>query len=151
MARHARNSNGFSLIELMVAIVFIMISMLALLSATVTTIQTNAKNELRNSAIRITNQTAETLLSLPINDTDLADTQPSTPTLHTRVSGSSDQDKKGFPPTEMTIRGYRQTYTIQWEVEDKTPIVKEITITVSYQHRGQTYSNTAVIYKHRAV
>lgn len=140
-----RHSKGFSLIELMIAVVFIMISMLALLNATVMSIQTNLENDVRNTAIRVTNQTAEVLLALKYEDAELNDGSG-----HVRDGGSVTQDEKGFPPTALNIRGFQQAYTIQWAVATRTSDIKEVTITVTYMHRNTTHTNTAVIYKHKA-
>jgi Tfp pilus assembly protein PilV len=132
----------------MIAVVFIMISMLALLTAIVTSMRTNLENDLRNTAIRLTNQTAEALLTLsidPITDTELTDGS------HSRTAGNTAQNEKGFPLTEQTVRGSRQTYTIQWAVVSRTTNVKEVTITVSYTSRNKPYTNTAVIYKHKVI
>ena len=145
---HVRASKGFSLIELMIAVVFIMISMLALLTAIVTSMRTNLENDLRITAIRLTNQTAEALLTLPTDltiDTELTDGS------HSRTAGNTSQNEKGFPLTAQTVRGSRQTYTIQWAVVSRTTNVKEITITVSYTSRNKPYTNTAVIYKHKVI
>ncbi len=145
---HVRASKGFSLIELMIAVVFIMISMLALLTAIVTSMGTNLENDLRNTAIRLTNQTAEALLTLPIEptlDPELTDGS------HSRTAGSTLQNEKGFPLTVQTVRGSQQLYTIAWTVVSRTLNVKEITITVSYASRNKPYTNTAVIYKHKVI
>jgi Tfp pilus assembly protein PilV len=145
---HVRASKGFSLIELMIAVVFIMISMLALLTAIVTSMRTNLENDLRNTAIRLTNQTAEALLALSIHptiDPELTDE------IHHRTAGSTSQNEKGFPLTTQTVRGSQQLYTIDWEVVSRTTNVKEITITVSYTSRNKPHTNAAVIYKHKVI
>jgi Tfp pilus assembly protein PilV len=145
---HVRASKGFSLIELMIAVVFIMISMLALLTAIVTSMRTNLENDLRNTAIRLTNQTAEALLALSIDptiDPELTDGS------HSRIAGNTTQNEKGFPLMTQTVRGSQQLYTIDWAVVSRTTSVKEITITVSYTSRNKPYTNTAVIYKHKVI
>lgn len=140
---HVRTSKGFSLIELMIAVVFIMISMLALLTAIVTSMRTNLENDLRNTAIRLTNQTAEVLYALTYTDPELTDG-----TTHTRLAGNTTQNGKGFPFLTQTVRGSQQLYDIRWAVVSRTSNVKEVTITVTYMHRNKTATNTAVIYKH---
>ena len=62
-----RNNKGFSLIEMMIALVIMAFTLLALSAAMVNSISVNLENELRNTAIRLTNQTAEVLLALPID------------------------------------------------------------------------------------
>ena len=148
-----RSSKGFSLIEMMIAVVFIMISMLALLTATVASVRANMENEVRNTAIRLTNQTAEVLLSLPKDDVELTDSNATVgvATTHSRVDGSSVQNEKGFPPLTVSVRGFQQAFVVQWDVDERTATVKEVTINVSYEFRGKTYTNSAVIYKHGTV
>ena len=150
MAQRAMNNKGFSLIELMIAIVIIMVSMLALLTSMLISTRTNSANELRTIAIRLTNQTAESLLALPFDDTDVS------VGAHTRVSGSPTQDQKGFPKIQQSVRGYQQTYSIQWTVAPVTGSASALqaVITVSYSLNSAptaTLSNTAVIYKHTAI
>lgn len=147
MAHPARNSKGFSLIEMMIALVLIMISMLALLTATLGAMRANVETELRNTAVRIANQTAEALLSLPMTDAELSDAVSP----HVRTAGSAAQDAKGLPQPNVSVRGYQQQFTIQWTVVNKSVKVKEVTITVSYTHRGRPFSSSSVIYKHEAV
>jgi Tfp pilus assembly protein PilV len=130
----------------MIAMVFIMISMLAMLTAMITSVNVNLQNDLRNTAIRLTNQTAEVVLALPFTDTDLNDG-----TDHSRIPGDSSQNDKGFPPTTQTVRGSQQTYTIEWDVVSRTTDVKEVTITVTYMYKNKPYSNTGVTYKHSAI
>lgn len=143
-----RSSKGFSLIELMIAVVIIMISMLSLLTAIITSMNVNLENDLRNTAIRLTNQTAEALLTLPLEpviDAELTDGS------HSRTAGSTAQDEKGFPLRAQTVRAIQKDYAIAWTVAPQTVNMKEITITVSYTHKNKSYSNTAVIYKHKVL
>lgn len=157
MALRARNtSSGFSLIEMMLAMVIIMISMLALLTAVITTQRTNQENDLRNVAVRLTNQTAETLLALPLTDLELTTTLTGTTNTrvaaaHARTSGNAAQNGKGFPDTLQTVRKARVTYSIQWDVKEQTSNVREVTVSVSYPFRNQTRTNTSLIYKHRTL
>ena len=67
MEAPAGNSDGFSLIEMLIAVVIIALTLLALCSAMANAISANLGNELRNTAVRLTNQTAEVLLALPID------------------------------------------------------------------------------------
>ena len=62
-----RNSNGFSLIEMMTALVIIALTLLVLSAVLIHAIKINVVNDLRNAAVRLTNQTAEILLALPFD------------------------------------------------------------------------------------
>jgi len=151
MAARARLNRGFSLVEMMIAIAIIMISMLAVLTAILKSAQTNLENDVRNTAIRITNQTAEVLYALPAT---LTYTDPElTDGTHTRAAGNTTQNEKGFPFLTQTVRQSQQAYTIDWSVVSQTNTVKEVTISVRYtlKKNNQNFTNTAVIYKHAAI
>jgi len=64
-----KNKNGFTLIELMVAIVILTIATMGLLQALTRYIQINIDNEMRNEAMRITEARMEVLRGLTFNDT----------------------------------------------------------------------------------
>jgi len=147
MVAPVRNNKGFSLVELMIALVILQISLLGLLSGLVNSIAVNLNNELRNTTIRITNQTAEAIHSLDFNDNEV------TAGTHYRVPYSSSQNLKGFPQTVQDIRGgFQQNYNISWAVTDPGTELKQVLITVQYTNpRGENLSNNAVIYKHRAL
>jgi len=146
MGLPVRNKKGFSLIEMMIAMVFIEISMLALLTTLTLTMQINVENEVRNTAIRIANQTAETLMTLSMNprDADLTDGA------HVRAVGT-DQDTKGFPPVEQSIRKYRQTYNVGWTVVTKSDKVIQVTITVGYSYKNKSLSHSSVMFRHFSI
>lgn len=150
------NKKGFTLIELMIAVVIIAISMLAMLSSMQTAIRINADNSARSTAVRLTNQTAEVLHSLQWayvgNPQQLLTDAELSAGVHTRVAGDTAQDGKGFPVLTQSIRNFRQDYQIQWTVEDMSTTTKRITITVTYTRPGRQgldpYSNSAVIFRH---
>jgi type IV pilus modification protein PilV len=123
-----KNTEGFSLIELLVALVILSISLLALASIIITSIQVNRQNDCRNTAIRLTTETTENLLAQPI---DLLSNSNST--------------------VSVKIRGVALPYTVSTNIIPLTSDLKQINITVSYSLKGQQYTNNSVIYKHRSV
>lgn len=139
--------NGFSLVELMFAMVIILVSMLALLTSITTSINTNMSSEIRNAAVKVTNETAEAILALPIDDAELSDGSHG----NTFTSGATGQQGKGFPNPVQKIRGYEKTYTITWFVIPSSSNLKQVDILVSYTHKGKSYENASLIYKHRAI
>ena len=149
MARPAYgNKKGFTLIELMIAMMIIMISMLALLTSIVTSINTNMDSEIRNTAIKVTNETAEASLALPIDDGELSTGSPHTNTFTTGLDG---QQVKGFPNPTQRIRSYNVTYTITWAVTASSANLKQINISVAYSSKNKNYTNSSLVYKHRAI
>lgn len=135
--------SGFSLIEMMIAILIIMVSMLALLAMILVSINTNMTNDLRNRAISIANQTAEALLALPLDDAELT-----VDVIHERAPGDAGQNEKGFPDPNQNIRGLQHRYAIEWIATAPTPNVREVAITVGYEHKKAGHAYTTVIYKH---
>jgi len=159
MERTVRNSKGFSLVELMIAIVIMAVSFLALSAAMVSSISVNIKNELMNTAVRLTAQTAEVLLTLPIDNVNSCGvtTDPEAP----RYSGSYTYDDSNdclsaemndyrkFTNPVQTVKGFHQKYNVTWEVTVLNNNLRQITISVDYRYRGENHTNNAVIYKHR--
>lgn len=148
MAQRVRNSKGFSLIELMISILIIMVTMLALLTSIVTSIKTNSANETRNTAIRVTNETAEALLALPIDDNELSVNAPGTPHQNTY---SAAQKLRGFPNITQPIRSGQVNFTVTWDVAAPTANLKQINIAVAYLISSQTMTRSSTVYKHRAI
>ncbi len=144
------SKKGFTLIELLIAVVIISISMLALAMSIMTAVRTNVETDMRSAAVRVTNQTAETLLSLQwVQVGSVLHVDPElTATPHTRTESNASQDAKGFPKLGQTVRNFQVNYQIAWTVEDLTVNSKRIVITVSYMGRdGQGRTNTAVVYR----
>jgi len=143
---------GFTLVEMMIAVFILSFSVLGLLSMTLTSIRVNQENEIRNTAIRLTNQVSEILLAQPMNSTAIAvSCAPCSLTPYNSTNGALGANFAQFPNPVQTIRGYTQNYTVRWTVQDLSNDLKQINMTVSYTYRGQTYTNNTVIYKHRAV
>jgi len=142
------NNRGFSLVELLVSIIILLVSLLGLLPLMIQSINANLNDDLRNTAVRLTSQTAEAIHSLPFDDADIMGS--STGVLHTRAADGPDQDRKGFPKPSQTIRNFQQNYVISWNVVDRNDNIKEIVISVAYSdQQREAQSHSAVIYKHR--
>jgi prepilin-type N-terminal cleavage/methylation domain-containing protein len=151
MGLPALKSNGFTLIEMMISMIIIMVSMLALGTMMEVTMDTNMTNEMRSVAVRLTNQTAEALLAIPTTPESAVDPLlTASTTTYTRIAGNSHQDSVGLPKIQQSIRGATKTFNIQWVVADATPTMKQIQIIVSYDYKGKTLTNSALVYKHSA-
>lgn len=118
---------GFSLVEMMIATFILAVSILALTSLTITSIQVNLENDLRNTAVRLTSETAEDLLRQPIESISDATVN-----------------------RNLTIRGGTRTFTVTTDVTTLTNDLRQVDIQVTYTHRGKTSSVNSVVYKHRA-
>jgi prepilin-type N-terminal cleavage/methylation domain-containing protein len=161
MAASVKNNRGFSLVEMMIALVIIAFTLLALSAAMVSGIMVNLENELRDTAVRLTNQTAEILLAVPIDGTDSCGITPDAGAPDYNASytydnsnaclGTAADDYKKYPVPIQSIKGFKQNYNVTWGVIPLSSDLKQITINVAYIHRGQNHSNNAVIYKHRTL
>lgn len=160
MESSVKNNKGFSLVEMMVALVIIALALLALSSVMISSINVNLENELRNTAIRLTNQTAEVLLALPIDSINLCGLTPDSAAtnynaFYTYSSANAclgtGTDYARYSNPTQSIKGFRQNYNIIWIVLPLSNNLRQITITVAYRHRNEDHTNNAVIYKHRAL
>ena len=70
------NSKGFSLVEMVIAMVIILVSILGLFQATLLSIDSNVTNLLRDEAVRLAEERMDQLKSLPV--VDAGDLMPGT-------------------------------------------------------------------------
>ena len=152
-----RNNKGFSLIELMVAVVIIAVSMLALSSVMINAINVNLGNDLRNTAMRLTQQTAEILLALPIESISSCGLTPEKNASNYNAAYSYDNantclgipgEYKNYPDPVQSIKGFQQSFNIAWSVTALSSDLRQITISVSYRYRDEDHVHNAVVYKH---
>lgn len=144
--RQLSPAKGFTLIEMMIAMFILSVSILALLSLTVTSIQANLQNDVRNTAVRLSSQAAEMLLAQDFNRIAAGGLTP-----YDGTNSALLPDYKQYPNPAQTIRNATQTFNVTWTVSPSTTDLREIVITVQYTFRGKSYNNTTVIYKHRSV
>jgi prepilin-type N-terminal cleavage/methylation domain-containing protein len=151
------NNKGFSLIELMVAVVIIAVAMLALSSVMINAITVNLGNDLRNTAMRLTQQTAETLLALPIENINSCGLTPDKNASNYNSAYTYDNSNiclgipgeyKKYPDPVQSIKGFQQPFNIAWSATTLSDNLRQITISVSYRHRDENHVHDAVVYKH---
>ncbi len=140
------DGRGFSLIEMLVALLILSFSMLGLMNLSVTSIQVNMQNDVRNTAIRLTNEMAEILLAQPIDNLQSGNLNP-----YDATNPALLPDFQHFPNPDQAIRNFTQTYNVGWTVNQLSNDLREVQISVGYTFRGRAYTNNAVIYKHRAI
>ncbi len=123
----SRNSQGFTLIEVMVAMVILMVGMLALLNTAAVVIENNITNILRDEALTV----AEEQLSA-LQNTSFDSVASSGPATVTR-----------------TFRGVQKTYTVNVTVTTPagSPDTKKVQINVTWPYKNKTlqHSITTVV------
>jgi prepilin-type N-terminal cleavage/methylation domain-containing protein len=121
MAFLRRQSQGFTLIEVMIALVILAVGLLALMAMQIVSIKANAFSSEMTYSTMLAQQQLETLKNLPFTDANLTGaTPPTPPTLHT------------LPPI---IDAKGGSYSVSWQVEDTTASMKKITMDVTWQSR----------------
>lgn len=113
------NDQGFSLIELLVAVVILMVGLLGTLQGVNVAIQENMKNELRNKATGIAEAVLASEKSKPFDNISSPVTRNST--------------------TSTQIRSFTKQFSIIKQVDNTGSNTKNIQVGVSWIHKGVTY------------
>jgi prepilin-type N-terminal cleavage/methylation domain-containing protein len=110
--REKRGHQGFTLIEVLIAMAIFSIGILAVGTLQITSTNSNASARIHTEEYTWVADQIERLTALPYDDADLDETPP----LHTVVQGP---------------------YTVSWTVEDDQPVAgaKRITVTADGSHR----------------
>ena len=155
VSKRLSSDKGISFIEVLFATGIMTVSVLGLTALTLQSMQVNRQNEVRNDAVKVASEVAETLLSAPyeeVEDCSLAAKGPS-------ASGYSNNNPclpenyamlpDPVQDAEETAGTTTANYTINWEVTEIAESVKRVDINVQYpMPDGGNNTHTAVIYKH---
>ncbi len=111
-------SQGFTLVEAMVALVILVILLLGLLQSLIVYYDVSTRNLLRNEAIRIAYEYADKFRNMPLSSIPASDTYTE----------------------NRQVRNSQVTYSIKTTSVSKTGgKIKEITIEVSWSYRGKQF------------
>ena len=121
-----RSDAGFTLIEMLVAMVILSVSMLALTALTITAMKTNMRTDLRSTAVRLCDEKAEEFTAAPI-DAIVTDNETRSVSLR---NGAVSKD-----------------FQIEWSVTPQGNDLKQIEINVKCDDK--VYQRT-VVFKHRS-
>ncbi len=159
MKMNAVNNKGFSLVEMMTALVIIALSLLVLSTALIHAIRINVANDLRNAAIRLANQTAGVILALPFDSVGSCGLTADPGSANFNGSYRYDNgnpclnvypgDYLKYPNPVQTIKGFRQRFNITWDVSALNEDLRQIIISVAYKESNEGHLHSTVIYRHR--
>ena len=125
-----KNSNGFTLLELLVAMIIFMVGMLGLLESINVSLQHNLKNQLRGEAVRVGERYMAGLRGMPFDTSNQTTTFPNA-------------------STASAIRGSGKKYIIQsisqpMGQDTAGTTTRQLTVTVKYVFRNQSSLNRVV-------
>lgn len=141
-------AEGFSLIEMMIALFILTVAVLGLLDLTITSIKTNMQNDIRNTAVRLTSQTAEVLLARPFDTTCgsgiTCGTTPTTCgiTLDSTITGASAAAYNAAYKYDATNNCLVDSVTNPLPDYQKYPYPQQLVTGGSTTVTGQTYNIT---------
>lgn len=115
----------------MVALFILSFSILGFSGLILTSIQVNQTNDLRNGAVRLTGEVVEDLL---------ADRMENLP------DGGWIEEQRN-----LNIKGVQVPYTVRYNVDDVSANLKRIEVVIGYIYKGQAFTNSSVIFKHKAL
>ncbi|MEN6615664.1 MAG: prepilin-type N-terminal cleavage/methylation domain-containing protein [Syntrophorhabdus sp.] len=119
-----KNSRGFTIIELLVAMLVLFIGMMAMLDGLANYIRINMDNQMRNEAMRVTEATLETLRNSRFDDIQLHAVNIVSPAMR-------------------KVRNFDVAYTIVWTQTVLSPNSIAVQVQVSWTHRNITHQHEA--------
>jgi len=153
------SNSGFSLIEMMTALAVIALSLLVLSATLIHAIKVNVQNDLRDTAVRLTNHTAEVLLAVPFEAIRTCGVTADPDLEHFSDTYRYDNgnacltvtpdDYLKYPNPVQTIKGFRQRFNITWEVSSLGENLRQVIINVAYRESNESHVHSAVLYRHR--
>ena len=134
--RARRHQQGFSLIEILIAVVILSVGMLSIATMQTAALKGNARSNDLTARTTACSNVVERLLALPFTDPDLANGS------HNPQSDTIDNDGDG--QTDEADEDGESNYTVSWLVTDdpNDPRKKDLQVTLSGGRLGR---NTTLI------
>lgn len=136
MLKLPKDSNGFTLIEVMVAILILMVGMLGLLQAINLATEVNIRNQVREEAVYTANRVMSEMRGRVFDNISVASPVTATYTYGTYLLPSK-------------IRGASRSYSVTRKSRvlstvDGKDVTKELTVVVAWSYKGVGYQNQVV-------
>jgi prepilin-type N-terminal cleavage/methylation domain-containing protein len=143
MLRYVKGGNGFSLVEVMIALVVLLLVFMGLMQTALLSIDSNMRNILRDEALRIAAQRMEETRSLPF-DSIVSDAAATAVTLP--ACGNPPVGVANYPV--LVERNFRNIQNFPFGSVmgvtdlDPGPDTKMIQVTVRWEYRNECYTHT---------
>ena len=138
-----KNNKGFSLIEVLLALVFLSVGLLGIAGLQITTMRGNASARRITEAITLAQEKLEDLSSLPTSDPQLADPDPAVNDIGTNIADNPDFFTNPDHGDDSTIQGISRVYNVF--VNFPSPGLRTITVIVGWQDVGWHYHSLTTI------
>lgn len=120
------NSRGFTLIELMIAMVVILVAMLGLYQAIMVSMEGNVRNDLRDEGVRVAEEVINQIRELPYARIPVA--SPWSSLQFNAVLGYT-------PPIDRNVRLQSVSYQVVVYVTQSAPM-KQVRVVAGWNHKG---------------
>jgi type IV pilus assembly protein PilV len=129
-AKPLSNQNGFSLIEVLIALVIFSLGMLAVVSLQISSMNANASSRRQTDATALVAERMERLLALPYDHADLVDTD---------ADGAAGLGHIGEDDADADFQVTSGIYDIFWNIAEDDLInnTKTIRVIAVYNNRGE--------------
>jgi type IV pilus assembly protein PilV len=131
-----KDSNGFTLIEVMVAILILMVGMLGLLQAINLATEVNIRNQVREEAVYTANRVLSEMRGRVFDNISVAATKKN---FYTYATYQLPSKIRGASRSYSVTRKSRVLSTV-----DGKDVTKELTVTVAWSYKGVGYQNQVV-------
>jgi len=143
MSVKSGDKQGFSLIEVMVALVIILISMLGFYSVTKRAMEGNLKDVIRDEGVKIGEGVINQIRELPFNQVDIGtwDNAELNNKLNFKFKGGNTNI------IEKHVRNINVGYGVQVQVNTTNdPNIRQVQVTINWNYRGKNYSHSIATY-----
>ena len=140
-AYHGKKRNGFSLVEVLVALFIFLVAILGIFPTLNLSYKTNVSNIIMSEAVKVAQQEINRVKSLPFDN--VTDTNLNPPGL------SSCDPSNVNASIKRQIRNFTISYGKYFEVKLLSPTIKEVKLTICWNYQGKKheYVITTVISK----